>query len=188
MTYFPHIRNTLLEHYWNIQMPEAHHIFIVPSSNGELIVFGTVVNVKPISTSVGTKFVAREHKAELAQAVVNVKETLRGTLANKQISVLFYNSSDIAFEQTPKLKVEDKGVYFLKKFRPQGPETLNLHGYGYYCFVISLYSIRKRLLIIIINTLLRVSGTYSVTNAIIHQFNILKGHWITLTLSIRVWY
>jgi hypothetical protein len=129
LTFFPYIYNTFLEDYLNIQMPEADDVFIMRSSNSELIVFGSVVDVKPIPINTGTYIDAREHNVQLAQALVKVKEILRGSLSAKQISVLFYNSSDIAFEHTPKLKVEDTGIYFLKKFQ-QGPATVNVHGYG----------------------------------------------------------
>jgi len=129
LAFFPYIYNTVLEHYLNIQMAEAAHIFIMNYSNSGLVVFGTAVNVRPLSITTGSNFDAREHNADLAQALVKVKEILRGNLSAKQVSVFFYNSSDIAFEQSPKLKVGDTGVYFLKKFR-QGPATLNLRGYG----------------------------------------------------------
>ena len=76
------------------------------------------------------KVIEREHSGRiLLQALVKVKEILKGSLSVEEISVLFYNSSDIAFEQTPKLRVKDTGIYFLVKF-PGGPTTMNLHGYG----------------------------------------------------------
>jgi hypothetical protein len=104
-----------------------YDVFKMHGLQSELIVFGCVKKVKLID--IKESFKAREHIGLLTQALIDIMEILKGNVSDKEISVLFYNSYDIAYDQTPKLKVGDKGVYFLNKFYQELP-LKHINGYG----------------------------------------------------------
>ena len=79
-------------------------------NESDIILIGTVSNVgSPIEEDQ-----ISEHNPIFTSATVKIDSTLKGT-TDDEIHIFFSNSYDVSWYQSPKLKIGDKGIFFLNQ-------------------------------------------------------------------------
>jgi hypothetical protein len=87
-------------------------------ARAEAVITGTVTSVAPAAAAPPTAI--SHHNPEWQEATIEVESVEKGKVANKTIHVLFANSHDIAWHNSPKLKKGDRGVFLLHSRDPFG--------------------------------------------------------------------
>ena len=82
------------------------------------VVYG-VVSETSRATGAGPRFLS-QHDPDWWQATVDVKIVENGEQTTGKITVMFANSSDIAWVRSPKLKTGSEGVFLLQTKDPFG--------------------------------------------------------------------
>jgi hypothetical protein len=86
----------------------------------EMVVSGTVTNVRTVPESRPNR-APSEHDPDWREATIEVSQTHKGGVGEKEILVRFPASHDRVWHKVPKLKAGDKGQFVLHK--PSGPDA-----------------------------------------------------------------
>ena len=91
-------------------------------AQADIVTSGVVIATGPVQPSRS----GFEHGPDWQQATIEIETVEKGKVASKTITVLFSNSTDIAWYRSPKLKKGDRGVWLLQNRDPFGKATPDL--------------------------------------------------------------
>jgi hypothetical protein len=81
-----------------------------------LVVWGTVIeaNIK-VEKKLGLE---SEHDPEFRKAIIEIKEVLKGRIAEKRVEIFYASSEDVMWHNSPKLVKGQEGVFLLQLRQP----------------------------------------------------------------------
>ena len=94
----------------------------------DMVAVGRVVSVKPLALATPDHRPITEHNPEWQEATITVETGLKGIASGKQVVVRFPASEDVAHYGAPKFKVDQQGVFILKKDTITGTPKAMLGG------------------------------------------------------------
>ncbi|MFQ5824968.1 MAG: hypothetical protein ACE5JB_13010 [bacterium] len=81
-------------------------------ARAELVIVGKVIESRE-ATELNQRQPISEHSPEWWEAVIEIKSLEKGRYAQKNITVLFPNSPDVLWYQSPKFRVDQEGIWLL---------------------------------------------------------------------------
>jgi hypothetical protein len=79
----------------------------------ELVVVGTVMQIKELEQDQKPRLT--EHNPRWQQAIIEIESVEKGEYPNKTVTILFPGSNDVMWDQSPKFKKGQKGIWIIHK-------------------------------------------------------------------------
>jgi hypothetical protein len=81
----------------------------------ELVVAGKVVKTEPAPEEIRRRMPVTEHEPAWWVAEIEINSVEKGRHGSKRVSIFFPSSTDVAWHDSPKFAVGDKGIWILQK-------------------------------------------------------------------------